>query len=77
VYPDGNPRVHALPALTLVRAPRLERRPQQPLPEVASPFMLIGGKLDQERWRRHRSDGTEKAISGAGRVAGDVAVTNR
>jgi hypothetical protein len=58
VYADRDPRVHGLPTATLVRAPRLERRPKQLLPEAPSPFRLVGWKLDQE-WQRHDSDGTE------------------
>src|SRR5262245_19971268 len=63
VYPDGSAGVHALPTLTLVRAPRCERRFQQLLPEASRPFRLICRKLDQERWRRHPSDGTDKAAA--------------
>ena len=48
VHPDRYPGVHALPTLTLVGAPRHERRFQQLLPEASSPFRLIGRKLDQE-----------------------------
>jgi hypothetical protein len=45
---DRDPRVHGLPTLTLVRAPRLEGRPKQLLPEAPSPFRVVGRKLDQE-----------------------------
>jgi hypothetical protein len=58
VYPDSEPRVHGLPTLTLVRAPRLERRPEQLFPEASSSFRVVSRKLDQKSGR-HDSDGTE------------------
>jgi hypothetical protein len=56
---DCHPRVHRLPTLTLVRAPRLERRPKQLLPEASRPIRIVGRKLDQEWQRCHDSDATE------------------
>jgi hypothetical protein len=59
VHADRHPRVHRLPTLTLVRAPRLERRPKQLLPEASRPIGIVGRKLDQEWQRCHDSDATE------------------
>jgi hypothetical protein len=48
VYADRDARVLGLPTLTLFRAPWLERRPEQLLPEAPSPFRVVGRKLDQK-----------------------------
>jgi hypothetical protein len=45
VYADRDLRVHGLPTLTLVPAPRLERRPKQLFPEASSPLRVVGRKL--------------------------------
>ena len=46
VQTDDDPLVLGLPAAPILRPTALQRRLEEPLPEPASAFRLVGGKLD-------------------------------
>src|SRR5438128_12519002 len=53
VQPDHDALVLGLPAAPILWPTALQRRLEQPLPEPAGAFSLVGGKLDQEPRHQH------------------------